>query len=61
MYRFPTFFWAVFMVLACGSHAVGEERPNILWLTSEDNGPHLVAYGDAYATTPHLDRLAERG
>ena len=37
------------------------ERPNILWLTSEDNGPHLGAYGDAFATTPNLDALAGRG
>lgn len=35
--------------------------PNILWLSSEDNGPHLGAYGDDYATTPNLDRLAARG
>lgn len=37
------------------------ERPNILWITSEDNGPHLGAYGDTYATTPNLDGLAARG
>ncbi len=36
-------------------------RPNILWITSEDNGPHLGCYGDTYATTPHLDRLAGKG
>ncbi len=36
-------------------------RPNVLWLTSEDNGPHLGAYGDSYADTPHLDRLAAGG
>lgn len=36
-------------------------RPNILWITSEDNGPQLGAYGDAYATTPNLDRLASQG
>jgi uncharacterized sulfatase len=35
-------------------------RPNILWITSEDNGPHLGCYGDRYATTPNLDRLAAR-
>lgn len=35
--------------------------PNILWVSSEDNGPHLGAYGDDYATTPNLDRLAARG
>jgi len=37
------------------------ERPNILWITSEDNGPEIGAYGDAYATTPNLDALASRG
>jgi arylsulfatase A-like enzyme len=34
--------------------------PNILWITSEDNGPHLGCYGDSYAITPNLDRLAKR-
>lgn len=38
-----------------------DPRPNILWLTSEDNGPHLGCYGDDYATTPNLDKLSERG
>jgi arylsulfatase A-like enzyme len=36
-------------------------RPNILWITSEDNGPEIGAYGDRYATTPNLDALAARG
>ena len=36
-------------------------RPNILWITSEDNGPQLGAYGDAYADTPNLDAFAKRG
>ncbi len=36
-------------------------RPNILWLTSEDHGPHLGCYGDPFATTPHADRLAAAG
>lgn len=38
-----------------------EHQPNILWLVSEDHGPHLGCYGDAYATTPNVDRLAEQG
>lgn len=38
----------------------GAEKPNILWLTSEDIGPHLGCYGDDYATTPVLDKLATR-
>jgi arylsulfatase A-like enzyme len=37
-----------------------QERPNILWITCEDTGPHLGVYGDTYATTPNLDRLASR-
>jgi arylsulfatase A-like enzyme len=41
--------------------AYADERPNILWLTSEDHGPHLGCYGDAYATTPNIDALAARG
>ncbi len=48
-------------VLAGAGAAYAQERPNILWLSSEDNGPALGAYGDAYADTPNLDRLAERG
>lgn len=35
------------------------ETPNVLWLSSEDNGPQLGAYGDAFADTPNLDALAE--
>ncbi|MEO1011689.1 MAG: sulfatase-like hydrolase/transferase [Bacteroidota bacterium] len=36
-------------------------RPNILWLVSEDNSPLLGCYGDTYATTPHIDKLASEG
>ena len=36
-------------------------RPNILWITSEDNSPYLGCYGDALAQTPNLDRLAAEG
>jgi len=37
------------------------ERPNILWLTSEDHGPHMGCYGDTFATTPNIDALAAKG
>jgi uncharacterized sulfatase len=36
-------------------------RPNILWITCEDMSAKLGCYGDAYAHTPNLDRLAARG
>ncbi len=35
--------------------------PNILWIVSEDNSPWKGAYGDDFATTPNIDRLAEQG
>ena len=39
----------------------GEARPNILWVTCEDIGPHLHACGDDYSVTPNLDRFCQRG
>jgi uncharacterized sulfatase len=47
------------LLLAAGVRA--SDRPNILWITCEDTGPHLGAYGDAFAVTPHLDALAKEG
>lgn len=37
------------------------ERPNVLWITCEDMGPHLGCFGDPAALTPNLDRLAREG
>lgn len=34
------------------------EPPNILWLVSEDNSPFLGCYGDTFAETPNLDKMA---
>ena len=36
-------------------------RPNILWILIEDSSPDIGAYGDPYARTPRLDRLATEG
>jgi len=38
-----------------------KERPNFLWISTEDTSPDLGCYGDAYAVTPNLDRLAAQG
>jgi len=54
----------ILFILFAGFHAVfaaSAGRPNILWITSEDNGPQLGCYGDTYARTPNLDRLATKG
>lgn len=37
------------------------DRPNILWLVSEDNNPFIGAYDDTLARTPNLDALAKQG
>ena len=37
------------------------KRPNILWLTSEDNHTFLGCYGDKLARTPTIDKLAKEG
>lgn len=55
-------------IVACGlillmffQSSDGQDRPNILWIVSEDNSPLIGAYGDAFATTPNIDRLAREG
>ena len=38
------------------------ERPNILWVTSEDNSHHWIGcYGNENAKTPNIDKLAANG
>jgi len=47
-------------LLLLGLPLSAADRPNILWLTAEDHGPHLGCYGDPDAVTPNLDRFAKR-
>jgi len=53
--------WLLALLSMHFSLALAVPPPNILWLTSEDNGPHLGCYGDDYAVTPNIDALAKRG
>ena len=48
-------------VTRASDEAPHQDRPNILWLVSEDNNPYLGCYGDPLAHTPNLDRLASEG
>lgn len=60
-----------FVLLACAALLLASDpparaaeyagRPNILFLVSEDNDPLLGCYGDPFAKTPRLDRLASEG
>ena len=37
-------------------------KPNILWIVSEDNSANFVGcYGNSFATTPNIDKLAGKG
>ena len=47
--------------MVCGVLQAAEqaERPNILWITAEDMSPVLGCYGDPFAITPNIDRLAK--
>ena len=50
------------LLVSGGSAAAAETAmPNVLWLSSEDHGPHLGCYGDRYASTPNVDALAKQG
>lgn len=57
----------VFIVSSCISKNQNRQSktelppPNILWITCEDISPALGCYGDSYAHTPTLDRLAGEG
>lgn len=53
--------WSIVTVCFAVSATAQEQlRPNILWISSEDNGPQLGCYGDDYATTPNIDQLASK-
>jgi len=41
--------------------AAADDRPNVLFIVSDDLNNMLGSYGDQLARTPHLDRLAARG
>ncbi len=52
----------VFLGASVGAvmQAQGAPKPNILWVTCEDINPNLGCYGDKFAQTPNIDKLAER-
>jgi len=54
-----------FQFLFSGCHSAQKkeigEKPNILILIAEDISPELGCYGNEYATTPNIDKMAEGG
>ncbi|MEM9017421.1 MAG: sulfatase, partial [Verrucomicrobiota bacterium] len=52
----------IFTSLLAAFSSFAEERPNILWITSEDNSISWVGcYGGTNAKTPSIDQLATEG
>ena len=50
------------LLILAGAALGSEVKPNILWITSEDNSAHwLGCYGNEEAQTPRLDALAKQG
>jgi arylsulfatase A-like enzyme len=55
-------FWLWLSFLTLTLSAVAEDRPNILFIFSDDHARHAIsAYGSRVNETPHLDRLAREG
>ena len=54
-------FCAVVLCLLSATAGLADDRPNILLIVSEDNGPELGCYGDPFVKTPVLDGLAADG
>ena len=52
---------ALLLLPLASLRAAETQKPNILWLVSEDNDPLLGTYGDRLAHTPTLDKLAREG
>lgn len=52
---------ALTLLLSLSTLLAAADKPNILWLTSEDHGPEMGCYGDKVARTPNVDELAAKG
>ena len=50
-----------FAAPACKAQ-IPDQLPNILWIVSEDNSAYYTGcYGNSFATTPNIDKLASNG
>ena len=49
------------VLLTASSLLAAVDRPNVLFIVSEDNSDHLGCYGDKTVHTPALDQLAAEG
>ena len=50
-----------FLTLSCVTEKKVDKPLNVVWISCEDMGPILGAYGNTIIKTPNLDRLASEG
>lgn len=54
--------FSLLILIACASHALASERPNIIFIFADDWGwGDLGCHGHPYVKTPNIDRLAKEG
>ena len=57
-----TGYFMLLLVFGTVSYTYGQDdRPNILWISTEDISPAWGCYGDALAHTPNIDAIAKDG
>ena len=62
MKRFPTTICLLFFSGVVASAVGAAERPNFVWLISEDNSTHYLKLFDEHgAETPQIAKLARHG
>ncbi|MEM6331970.1 MAG: sulfatase [Planctomycetota bacterium] len=49
------------LILSSTPAVLAEDRPNVLFISIDDLKPAIGAFGDEFAITPHMDRLAGMG
>lgn len=62
IFKYHYFLWILLGFHSCFSKKekpIEMNRPNILWIVSDDLGTDLGCYGNSLVKTPHLDQLAK--
>ena len=61
-YIYYLFLIAFSFFSSCAKHALESDRPNIVWITSEDNSKHYLSLFDSNGvSTPNIEKLAVHG
>ena len=62
LFKYLILFIGALTIFSCESHRTEEQRPNIVWITSEDNSKHyLKLFDENGIATPNIESLAEHG